>query len=48
MDYLTQQNKILNCVADYYAAAISGKKIAALASRNFTLVSEKDDDSLMA
>jgi acyl-CoA oxidase len=47
LDYQLQQNKILSCLADYYAMAINGRILTNLADQNFELVTEKDDDSLM-
>jgi acyl-CoA oxidase len=48
IEYQTQQNKIISCLADYYVLAVTGVKLTNLCDRNFTLVTEKDDDSLMA
>jgi acyl-CoA oxidase len=48
LDYQLQQNKILSCLADYYCIAMNGRILNELADTNFKLVTEKDDDSLMA
>ena len=47
MDYQLQQNKILSCLADYYAISAGGSKVSKMADINFINVSEKDDESLM-
>lgn len=48
IEYQTQQNKILSCVADYYVLAVTGNRIGAMCNQNFTMVTQKDDDSMMA
>lgn len=48
IEYQTQQNKIIPCLADYYVVTVTAKKLAALCEENFKLVNEKDDDQLMA
>jgi hypothetical protein len=42
-----QQNKIISCIADYYAITIGGVKVSKMAEDNFINVSQKDDDSMM-
>ena len=48
IEYQTQQNKILSCLADYYALAVGGAKLSKMCNENFAMVTKKDDDSMMA